>query len=275
MGQNTWLKNGVFIAAFLGASAVFSRFCGQVAQNYRLFLLFDQTLLNLLIPLLLSIALIAVAVSLVALFVKPFWLIIVSSVISAMIIFLSQPEAFFGAICVAYALLTIAFAGGVSSSLNNQLSFSTKPVGQHQKTFFWGLILLIAAGFVIGYQKNQQETGFIIPAEYREKTIAAALNLISGQLEGQNLPASQKKLVASELSKRTEEALLTVEKAIEPYSRYIPYLLGALLASTFSFVLGLMGIFIPWAVGSIVLLLRTTGFLRTITETREVKKLAL
>ncbi|MDP2860236.1 MAG: hypothetical protein Q8N98_00820, partial [bacterium] len=261
--------------AFLGTSAVFGRFCGQVAENYQLFLLFDQTLLNLLIPLLLSIALIAVAASLLALFARPFWVIIVSSIISAVIIFLNRPEAFFGAICAAYALLTIAFAGGVSSSLNNQFSFSTKPVGQHQKTFFWGLILLIAAGFTIGYQKNQRETGFIIPAEYREKTIAAALNLVSGQLEGQNLLGVQKKLVENELSKRTEEALLTVEKAIEPYGRYIPYLLGVLLASTLSFVLGLLGIFIPRIVGSVVFLLRITGFLRTTTEMKEVRKLML
>lgn len=271
------IKTVVCVIAFLGVMAGFSYLCRELVNNYLLIVLPQAGVTVFwLVRLVIWVVCLAATINIMAVLVRPVWLVIATYFLAAIIYVLIV-----GADKAMLIIGLVFFAGLVSRlmfvvrQLNNQVNFSVHPLADKNSIFFSLLALLVAAGFWLGYSQDMTKRAFIFAPEIKSVIIDLSLGQTKSLVKKQNLPPAQEKMAITAASQKVQDMIDGFEKPLAPYARFVPIILAAILFSFLMTIFLLLGIVSFLVLKVIFVLMRLTRFTSFTTETREAKRLTL
>lgn len=271
------IKTMVCVIAFFGVMAGFSYLARELAGNYLLLVLPQVGVtLSFLVRLAIWVVCLAVTINIMAVLVRPVWLVVATYFLAAIIYVLIV-----GVDKTMLIIAVVFFAGLVSKllfvvrQLGNQVNFSTHPLTDKNNIFFALLALLVAAGFWLGYSQDMAQRAFIIAPEIKAKIVDLSLGQTKSLVKKQKLPAAQEKMAIAAASKKVQEMIEGFEKPLAPYAKFVPIILAAVLFSFLMTIFLLLGIVSLLVLKILFIILRLTYFTNFATETREIKHLTL
>ncbi len=259
-------------ALLVGAGYCFGRLCGRMEQAHLLLLPFSRDLLRLLLWLLLSLGLLAVAAGAVASLFRPLWVTCVAFLLCGAAVLLgwgiSAPKAL---LTLALVLVAMVYAFLVQAELRKRVDFSVGIVAEPQRLLLIALLVAALASFYLGYQRYLEAKGFAIPEQYLSRIVDEASERVSMAVP-EVLRASLRSAIRQQLQGMLTDQL---SLAIKPVERYMPAVVSLLLFVLLLTATHLLGWLPVLALGLLLLGLRLTGMVRTTTETVEVKRLVI
>lgn len=259
-------------ALLAGTGYYFGRLCGRMEQAHLLMLPFSRDLLRLLLSLLLSLGLLAVAAGAVASLFRPLWVACVAFLFCGVAVLLgwgmSAPKAL---LALALVLVSMVYAYLVQTELRKRVEFSVGIVAEPQRLLLIALLVAALASFYLGYQRHLEAKGFAIPEQY----VSRVVDEVSGRVTmvvPEILRASLRDAIRQQLQGMLSDQL---SLAIKPVERYLPAVVSLLLFVLLLTVTHLLGWLPVLVLGLLLLGLRLTGMVRTTTETVEVKRLVM
>lgn len=256
----------------VGAGYYFGRLCGRMEQAHLLLLPFSRDLLRLLLWLLLSLGLLAVAAGAVALLFRPMWVAFVAFLLCNTAVLLgwgiSAPRAL---LALALVLVGTAYAYLVQAELRKRVEFSVGIVAEPQRLLLIALLVVALVSFYLGYQRYLEAKGFAIPEEYVSRIVDEASERVTLAVP-EILRASLRSAIRQQLQGMLSDQL---SRAIKPVERYMPAVAALLLFVLLLAATHLLGWLPVVVLGLLFLGLRLTGMVRMTTETLEVKRLVI
>jgi len=259
-------------ALLVGAGYSFGRLCSQMEQAHLLFLPFSWDLLRLLLCLLLSLGLLAVAAGAVALLFRPIWVAFVAFLLCSMAVLLgwgiSAPRAL---LALALVPVGMVYAYLVQAELRQRVKFSVGIVAEPQRLLLVALLVAALASFYLGYQRYIEDKGFAVPEKYRSRIVDEVSERVA-LAAPEALRDSLRSAIRQQLQGLFSDQF---SRAIKPVEHYIPAVVALLLFVPLLAVTYLLGWLPVVALWLLFLGLRLTGMVRTTTETLEVKRLVI
>jgi hypothetical protein len=258
------VKMIVLIVFLLAANILFGFALGRAESQFEALFLLDANPLYLALWVFGSMLLVAFAAGIVAALVRPFW-------VTALAFFLSALAAlpFWGfswvsaAAALLYFLLALAYANNVRNEMNQRVRFSAAPAQREQKTLLLALALLVSVAFALGYQRDAERMGYLIPPAWKQVMVEALV------------PASGNQEVAQQMRQEFDRIWTQMEGQLRPFAAYIPIALALLAFGILEFLLNLVS-WIPLVLlAGVFPLFAALGIARTETETKEVTRLVL
>ncbi len=280
MKVSALIKTGLFIALLIVAHILFGIACNRVQSQYATLFTPGKALLNLAVWAFGSILLVVLTGGLVAALVRPFWVIALGFALSALALVLAWGiNLYSGVAALVYLLIAIGFANNVLHEMNNRLNFSVRPIQEEQKLLLFGLALLVGVSFALGYQKDAQQSGVIIPPAYKQTVMAAITRSVGAQIEKQSgLGPAEKAMALQQMQQMQQEAekfWTGVEKALQPYALYFPIGLAALMIWLLETLFGFIAWVPPVLLSTVFPLLKAIGVTHEIIEAKEIRRLTL
>jgi len=272
------IKTIACVLLFFAAVVYFSYVCRELGDNYMLVLI-PTTVASLtwLIKLGVSISIFVLMAGVVALLVRPYWIVISAFLLSAfafpLIVGPSNPTWIAAGV---FAVLLCLFLLYVAKQLKNQINFSAHPLSDMKLLLLSILAAQVCVAFGLGYIQDSTRRNYIVPPEIKTPIVAWLFSQAEAAINQQKATPAQKKIALEEARKKTQATVDDVEKQMPPAAKgAIPIVLGVslfLLLQTILLVLG----FVPILFAKLLFfLLRLTRFANVTVETKEVKHLTL
>lgn len=271
--QIKWLKIAFFTALLIGAGYFFGVVCRQIDQAYNLILSPSKEFLSPLLWFLLALIVVTTAAGLVATLLRPMWTSIVAFGLSGLAILLAwQLTIGSGILVLLYFLAGITYVLAVTKKLDQRIKFSVQSISKSQGMLRIALILIACGSLYFGYGAHIEQKGFSIPEPY--------LKMISGQIEERiikaKVPAKEYQKVVTSFRKEFKSAIDEFsKKTIKPYERFIPLAIVIALFTPLVTIVQLLA-WIPTILLYIIFsLLKMSGVVKVISETKETEKLII
>ncbi len=273
----TIAKTGILVIILLVAGALLGVVCSRVYQQYQALFSPGSELLNLAIWVFGTTILVAIAAGLFVALVRPFWMIIVGFVLSALAMILAW-EVSIGSLALGlvYVLLATVYGRSVVHELSNRLDFSVRSIKEGQGILLLALILLISISFALGYREDAMRRGFIVPPAYKQTVMEMITPRLQASIESRSeLSPEEKTAALDEVRHGVEEFWTRTERTLQPYAQFVPVGLALILIWVLETLLSLVS-WVPLLVLSVIFpLLKLLGVTRVVTETREIRRLTL
>lgn len=271
------IKTSVCLLAFFALMAAFSYLCRELADNYLLLILPQAGLTaSWLVRLVIFVVCLAATINIIAVLVRPVWLVAVAYLLAAVMYILIM-----GVDKVMLIIAAVFFVGlltrlmFVVKQLNNQVNFSVHPLADKNTVFFSLLALLVAAAFWLGYSQDMARRAFIIAPEIKTTVQELSLAQVKNTIKKQNLKPAQEKALLSAINPQIQKIFENVEKSLAPYARFVPLAFAAILFSFLSTIFSLLGLISLPVLKILFVLMRLARFTNFAIETREIKHLTL
>jgi hypothetical protein len=272
-----FFKTAACVFAFLTATAFFAFACRELLNNYLLaFAPSAEQTVPWLTWLAASILLFLLAFSAMVVLVAPAVIAAAAYAAAAATygVLLGGGNAVWAASAAAAVVLIMADFS-VRKQVENQIDFSSRPVGEKALAVSSILAVLIAVPAGLGYVQDAERGKYLIPPQLtgyvREKADAYVQTLVAEQ----KLPAAVRGVALNAAKEQIGAVLNELEKQAEPYAEYIPYALGAMAYFTFHVALFVPGFLAGALVGPMFGLLKLVRFAHVLKEKREVTRLSL
>jgi len=232
--------------------------------------LFDLSYANIYLALwgLLAMALILMTASLVAVLVRPFWLAIISYLLSGGALFLmwGKPGYMTAFASIAYVVVLMIFDKEVSVDLRERIRFSIQPFHDRKTVLVIFLVIMLCLSFYFGYIEITRNEGFKLPGLVTLIAIRAAEGMVG---EEQGLEGEER--LKAEINSRIETGLQRAGRI---------YLLVVLMLTVIVFtimeLLVSLLFWIPILILSLIfLILAKLKVTKKVEEMKEVSKIAL
>ncbi len=271
------IKSSACILLFFAAVAFFSYVCRQLSDNYML-LLMPTTYATVawLVNLGVSVFLLVIMAGIVAVLVRPYWLVIATFVVSAVLypLIMGSSNAVWITAGV-FAALMCLFLMYVSKQLSNQINFSAHPLSDMKLLLLSLLAIQVCVAFGLGYVNDSARRNYILPPEIKTQIVGGLMSQATGMINSQKAAPALKKVALDEAGKKAQTASDDIEKQFQGIKTYIPIVLGVLLFFVLQTIFLILG-FVPIACAKLLFfLLRITHFANVSVETKEVKHLTL
>lgn len=262
---------------FMAAAAFFAYSCGEVFENY--LLLFAPTreqtlpwLIRLAVAALLFLLLFGVN----AVLVRP--ILIAAGAIAGAMITYAMVLGGGAAVWIAsgaVAVLFIAVLFSVVKQIENQVAFSSRPMGDKELALSSLLAVLVAASVGFGYALDASRNGYLVPPRVTAYIGQQASAYARTAIEAQPIPSFMKDGARAAVDEQVTAMLDGFQAKLRPYAAYAPYVIGLLAYFTFQLIFFVPGYVAALLLGPLLLLLRLTGFAHVRREMREVTRLTL
>lgn len=277
MDQTTKIKTACFILLYVLASLFLTDACKQVADRYLTIVMFSSGILDIALYLLITASCFVLTTGLVAVLVRPFWLLYITAAVPALIYLLINGISesslilgllFWGSVCM--------YAISVQKKSDNQISFSMHPLVEANKIILLTLVTIISINIALGYAQDAKRRNFIFPPEIKVIATDFMNNQVKQLVDRQTIIGQPEKDAAMDKAKQeTDKMWSGLEEIVKPFSRYIPLLLGISFYITLQSANMLIS-WIPLLLLSLVFpLLKKLGVTRQKTEMREVSQTIL
>lgn len=271
-------KTSFCVIAFLVFMGFFSQVCAALFHNY--FILLMPTVgatIPWLIRLGISSLLLAVSIGVIAVLVRPIWIVVLAYLVGA---FLYAFVMGFGNVVWIVAgtiFIFMSFYGlNVSGQLKNQIVFSPHPLSDMKILLFSFLAVLISVSFSLGYSADSaRHGGYIFPPEI--KTLA--VNYIYDQQKPivENQPGSkvQKEKMLTAAREKMQSTVDDAEKSIKPLQTWISPMLGISLFFIAQMVFILLSFVSMIILRLLFFIFKITRFAHMANEMKEITYITL
>lgn len=271
------IKTVVCALLFLASVAFFAYICRQLSDNYMLLLIPTTSATatwfgNLGV----AIFVLAIMAGVVAILVRPYWIVIVTFLASA-VLFPLMVESTFSTWIVAgiYAVLMGIYLLYVANQLRNQINFSAHPLSDMKLLLLTLLAVQVCVAFGLGYMHDASRRGYLIPPEIKAPIVNGLLGQAKGSIDQAKATPAQKKTALDDATKKSQTTVDDMEKQLQPVKNYIPVALGVILFFFLQTIFLILG-FVPIVFARLLfMLLKITHFANVTVETKEVKHLTL
>ena len=221
------------ILAFLAAIIYFSYSCRVLVGNY-LTIATVSWLINFAVASVLLMIMLSVTVVLL----RPFWIAVITyglgAVLYALMVGFSIAAWITAAVFFVLLVLYLFFEIG---QLNNQIKFSTHPLGDKKILICSLLAVMISVAFGIGYAQDSVKRNYIVPPETKTFILQQAVNSAKTMLNSQKGTEQQKQVIFKQTEEKLKTMINDTENSLKPYQKYIPIVLGVLSFVFFQMVL--------------------------------------
>ena len=267
-----WAKAALLTGGLVAAGFYFGTLCGRLQFAYGLLLPPSRPLLVLLLQLLLSIGIVAVAAGVVACLFRPIWIAFIAFGLSAAAMLLGWeygiPRV---ALAASYGVVGMIYCYLVQQELRQRVEFSVRVVAEGQAVLLIALLAIALSGFYLGYSAQIQREGFSIPERYRNRMADEVSNRIASAV-----PELFRDAIRTAAHQQLEGLLSDqFRRTVRPFERYIPVVAAALLLLPLlaaAYLLSWAPIMVLWVV---FLALRLLRVVKVTTETIQVRRLVI
>lgn len=271
------IKTIICILLFFAAVAFFSFVCRQLSDNYMLLLIpTTAATVTWLGNLGVAILVFAIMAGVVAILIRPYWIVIVTFFLSALlyplIVGLSLATLITAGV---FAVLMCLFLLYIARQLKNQINFSAHPLSDMKLLLLSLLAVQVCVAFGMGYVYDSARRNYVLPPEIKAQIAGGLLGQATANINQAKATPAQKKTALDAAGKQVQTTADDLEKQFQAVKSYIPAVLGVILFLLLQTVLLIFG-FVPIAIAKLLLiLLKITHFANVTVETREVKHLTL
>lgn len=271
------IKTIVCVLLFLAAVAFFAYVCRQLSDNYMLILM-PTTAATVIwfINLGVAILVFAIMAGVVAILVRPYWIVIVAFLLSAVLYPLIVGSSMATWIVAGvFAVLMCIYLLYIARQLKNQINPSAHPLSDMKLLLLSLLVVQICVAFGLGYIYDSTRRDYVLPPEIRAPIASGLLSQATANINQAKATDAQKKVALEAANKQVQTTVDDVEKQFQAVKYAIPYVLGVLLFFILQTILLVLG-FLPIAIAKLVfIILKATRFAHVTVETREIKHLTL
>ncbi|MFA6099355.1 MAG: hypothetical protein WC750_00575 [Patescibacteria group bacterium] len=272
------IKTIVCILLFLASVAFFAYICRQLSDNYMLLLIPTTSATatwfgNLCV----AVLFLAIMAGVVAILVRPFWLVIIAFLLSAVLYpLIVGPSLATWIAAGVFAVLMCIFLLYVANQLKNQINFSAHPLSDMKLLLLSLLVVQVCVAFGLGYVQDSVRRNYLLPPEIKSQIAGTIYNQLKiNIIDPSQTTAAQKKTALAEATKNSQTAVDDLDKQLQPVKNYIPVVLGILLFFLLQTMVLILG-FVPIVIARLLfMLLKITHFAHVTVETKEVKHLTL
>ena len=268
-----WIKRSIIVLIHALCGFIFGSMCKDLGQLVIYILEPEKIDLTFLLLFLLSFLGLVIAASLVAVFIKPYWMAVVSFALCSGLILMGWGNFAVLNLALVAVHLTLGafFVHAVSTSIKERIRFTTRVVNENKGLIIAGLLLIACGNIYVEGQKMIGAQGFRVPDMYFEMFMEPMKEKMLSQL-----PEEARQLEAAKMEQEFQKSIdLFQESKIEPFERYIPLAITAMLFFSLFSISTLLA-FIPLMIlDLIVKLLQTTNFIHTYHESQQVERLIL
>jgi Flp pilus assembly protein TadB len=254
-----WVKAALLTCGLVAAGHYFGTLCSRVQFAYSLLLPPSRPLLVLLLQLLLSIGIVAVAAGVVACLFRPIWIAFIAFALSAAAMLWGW----------GYSIPRAALA--VQQELRQRVEFSVRVVAEGQALLLVALLAIALSGFYLGYSAQIQREGFSIPERYRNRIADDVSSRIASAV-----PELFRDAIRTAAHQQLQSLLSDqFGRTVKPFERYIPVAAAALLLLPLlaaAYLLTWVPIVVLWVV---FIALRLRRVVKVTTETIQVRRLVI
>ncbi|MEK7172319.1 MAG: hypothetical protein AAB739_05435 [Patescibacteria group bacterium] len=259
------------ILAFLAAIIYFSYSCRVLVGNY-LTIATVSWLINFAVASVLLMIMLSVTVVLL----RPFWIAVITyglgAVLYALMVGFSIAAWITAAVFFVLLVLYLFFEIG---QLNNQIKFSTHPLGDKKILICSLLAVMISVAFGIGYAQDSVKRNYIVPPETKTFILQQAVNSAKTMLNSQKGTEQQKQVIFKQTEEKLKTMINDTENSLKPYQKYIPIVLGVLSFVFFQMVLFFISFISAIFTPLVFWLLKVSHFTHTAVEKCETQRLTL
>ncbi|MBI4994689.1 hypothetical protein HZC21_03530 [Candidatus Peregrinibacteria bacterium] len=251
------------ILAFIATIIYFSYSCRILVNNY-LTIITVPWLINFAVASILFIIILSVTVVLL----RPFWIAIsvygLGAILYAFIVGFSIAAWIAAAVFLVSLILYLFFEIG---QLNNQIKFSTHPLGDKKILICSLLAMMISVALGIGYYQDSIKRNYVVPPETKTFILQQVMKGVEKQ--------KQKQAAVKQIEEKLKTMINDAEKSLKPYQKYIPIALGILSFLLFQIVLFFISFISAIFIPLVFWLLKVTHFAHTAVEKRKTQHLTL
>lgn len=250
------------ILAFLIAAIYFSYSCKTLVNNY-----FLVTTVPWLINFTVATVLFIIILSVTVVLLRPFWIAIItyglSAVLYTFIVSFSIAVWITAAVFFVSLVLYLFFE---IRQFNNQIKFSTHPLGDKKILVCSLLAVMVSVAFGIGYAQDSIKRNYVVPPEIKTFLLT---------LSGQKIAAQQKQIAIKQTKEKLQAMMNDAEKTLKPNQKYIPIILGILSFLCFQMILFLISFIAAIFIPLVFWFLKISHFAHTAVEKCETQHLTL
>lgn len=223
-----------------------------------------------------AILVFAIMAGVVAILIRPYWIVIVTFFLSALlyplIVGLSLATLITAGV---FAVLMCLFLLYIARQLKNQINFSAHPLSDMKLLLLSLLAVQVCVAFGMGYVYDSARRNYVLPPEIKAQIAGGLLGQATANINQAKATPAQKKTALDAAGKQVQTTADDLEKQFQAVKSYIPAVFGVILFLLLQTVLLIFG-FVPIAIAKLLLiLLKITHFANVTVETREVKHLTL
>ena len=270
-------KTAALILLLLAAAWFFGVVCERIQNGYLNILLVGKDIIDLGINVVIASTLFCMALEIAATLIRPFWVMLISLVLTAPAIMagweFSQNTAI---VTLLFAAIAIFHAYSVKHKLNNQIAFSLHPLFDAQKLLIMGLTGVICASFALGYFADATKNNFAIPPQAKETISKYLIDTTRQTIEKDSkLKKDQVTDAVTKSQQQYDKMLTDIETQIKPQIQNVAIFMGIMLFFILYTAMILLGLLILFVLEIIFPILKITRFTKLQTEMAEIKKLTL
>lgn len=266
-----FIRISACILAFLAAIIYFSYLCKALVNNY-----FLVAAAPWLIKFAVASILFMVVLSVTVVLIRPFWIAIITyglgAVLYAFMVGFSMAVLIAAAVFLAALILYLFFE---ISQLNNQIKFSTHPLGDKKILICSLLAVMVSVAFGIGYAQDSIKRNYVVPPETKTFLLKQMTNVAEKALSGQKIAEKQKQIAVKQTEEKLQAMMNDAEKTLKPIQKYIPIVLGVLSFLCFQMVLFFISFISAIFIPLVFWFLKISHFAHTAVEKCEAQHLTL
>jgi len=266
--SSTLIKTLVLVALLIGAGCFMGYVCGMIGREYGALFSPSMSLLYLGLRFIGAVVVVAVTGGLVAVLIRPFYICAAAFALSALGMFAVWGVTLYSGIAaLAYFLAGLLFCLGVRGEVKDRIRFSVLHILRTQAILLVVLVAIACTSFYFGYAAQIEREGFTIPT-----AIMDAVEDIVEQRVGGLMTEEQWQTEWEQVRADLEQY---VENELQPYVRYIPMAVAAILFMPLMSIVMLLSWVPILLLGIIIPLLIRFGVVEKVEETVEVTRLRI
>ena len=264
-----WLKYGLFTVIHLITSYVLGRMCNQLSLSYELIMSPSKELLEIVLFLLLSLGGVIISAGIVALLMKPLWIITAAFLLSSLVILFGWQRFTIqvGIILLVYFVISCYAAHCVHAEQKERIHFSTKPFKDSLGLFSIALLIVACGSVFIGSKDAIDRNGFEIPASYLEIFMDPFKEQVLSQV-----PYTERSQVEEGFEEQMQEMMDGFTEKIKPIEKYIPLIIGATFLMPLLTVNQILSSIWLLVLQGVIKIFTAVGIIKIVIETRDVEK---
>ncbi len=266
------------VVAFIVFMGFFSQVCAALFRNYFILLMPTVgTTIPWLIRLGISSLLLAVSVGVIAVLVRPIWIVVLTCFAGAFLYALVM--GFGNVIWIVAGIIFIFmsfYALNVSRQLKNQIVFSPHPLSDMKILLFSFLAAIISVSFALGYSiDSARHGGYILPPEIKTLAVNYVYDQQRPIIEKQPGSKIQKEKVLTAAREKTQSMVDDAEKSIKPLQAWISPMLGISLFFIVQMVFMLLSFVSMIILRLLFFIFKITRFSHMANEMKEITYITL
>ncbi len=225
-------KKILLVLFFLLSVVFFGVLCRSVYSDYTQIFNIIDNLTSLFIPLFLSLLLYTISVSLLALFLRPCWLLLATFILSGIIIllFIAADPYISLAILAVYTTAGILFFRAVNNDIKSRINFSVRSANKGRGLLLSVVVLIFCLSFGLGYEKEAERGGYLIPPDIEDIIIEEATRFASDNIDMDELSPQEREEALEEAKNELRGVIAEAEDNFRDRDEYL-WLAPALILS--------------------------------------------